>query len=109
MRRTKTTFLTLAMLIATPQWFASVNAADFRFFGRSGDAIEINLAALPGVRSATREGRWWVLAGDDGFAEPLRTTLDQRGIAVDEFVTELATLEHAYLAITRDLEAAAQA
>jgi hypothetical protein len=31
----------------------AVRAADFGFFGRSGDAIEINLAALPGVAAGS--------------------------------------------------------
>jgi peptidoglycan hydrolase-like protein with peptidoglycan-binding domain len=35
----------LAALVITP----SAGAVDFSFYGRSGDAIEINLAALPGV------------------------------------------------------------
>lgn len=38
-----------AMLIAA----RSVEANDFAFFGRSGDAIEINLAALPGIAAGS--------------------------------------------------------
>ena len=37
----------IALIIAT--LCASAPAADFNFFGRSGDAIEINLGAIPGI------------------------------------------------------------
>ncbi|MBL9163422.1 MAG: peptidoglycan-binding protein [Planctomycetaceae bacterium] len=44
-------FVLLAALLATPAQAA--HAADFGFFGRSGDAIEINFAALPGVAAGS--------------------------------------------------------
>jgi hypothetical protein len=39
----------LAILAALVLLATTARAADFTFYGRSGDAIEINLAALPGV------------------------------------------------------------
>jgi hypothetical protein len=42
--------LAVAISIAIQLWTARlVPAADFNFFGRSGDAIEVNLASIPGV------------------------------------------------------------
>jgi hypothetical protein len=42
-------FIFILSLAATAFAAGSARAADFGFFGRSGDAIEINLAAIPGV------------------------------------------------------------
>jgi len=39
-----------AICFAAPSWPTTyATAADFNFFGRSGDAIEINLGAIPGI------------------------------------------------------------
>src|SRR5262245_56501579 len=48
MKRSK--LLAAAVCIAIVPWTARLAlAADFNFYGRSGDAIEINLASIPGV------------------------------------------------------------
>jgi hypothetical protein len=61
---------------------ASGRAADFNFFGRSGDAIEINLAALPGIpvgaafssRNTSGFAGHTVLTSDALTAQPFSST-----------------------------------
>src|SRR6187401_3617333 len=45
----RSTYLTAAAIAVLATHGNDLAAADFNFFGRSGDAIEINLGAIPGV------------------------------------------------------------
>jgi hypothetical protein len=45
----KRLFITFAAVLVCLGTALPLIAADFNLFGRSGDAIEINLASLPGV------------------------------------------------------------
>jgi ABC-2 type transport system ATP-binding protein len=82
----------------TPEGLISEVVGTTRIRLRATDALdEVALRALPGVRSVSCEGRWWVIGGD----EELPSVLDRSGLPIDEAHRELATLEHAYLALTR--------
>jgi hypothetical protein len=66
----QTSFLTIALVLSAA---SLARAVDFGFFGRSGDAIEINLAGLPGVSP----GSSFAALDLSGFAGHTVLTSDQ--------------------------------
>ncbi len=87
------------------QLIASLGAEHVVEFAVSDGATpppEAELARLPGVKAARRDGpRWSLTVTEAHRAVPaLMTELDRRGVAMTELVTHHATLEDLFLSLT---------
>ena len=70
--------------------------------GPDAQALSTRLVALPGVRSADRDGDRWQLGADD-LQETLPALLrfaEDVGVALDSVTTHAATLEDVFVSLT---------
>ncbi len=70
-------------------------------FTTDADGVAERLDAVPGIRTATREGCTYTVRGDgDGFVTEIIHFITREGIRVSGFRTEIPTLEDVFLRLT---------